>query len=91
MYSNVTTCVQVDGFNSDYFTNALGLMQAEVLSPILFSLYVNDCEMAFINSSSLPLEVKNLKLFLLMYADDMVNFSVSFSGLQNMIDTLLYV
>jgi hypothetical protein len=63
MYSNVTTCVQVDGFN--YFTNELGLIQGVVLSPILFSLYVNDCEMAFINStcSSIPLEVKDLNLF----------------------------
>ena len=88
MYLNVTTCVQVDGFN--YFTNELGLIQGEVLSPILFSLYVNDCEMAFINStcSSIPLEVKDLNLFLLMYADDVVIFSESISGLQNMLDTL---
>ena len=88
MYSNVTTCVQVDGFN--YFTNELGLIQGEVLSPILFSLYVNDCEMAFINStcSSIPLELKDLNLFLLMYADDVVIFSESISGLQNMLDTL---
>jgi hypothetical protein len=88
MYLNVTTCVQVDGFN--YFTNELGLIQGEVLSPILFSLYVNDCEMAFINStcSSIPLEVKDLNLFLLMYADDVVIFSESISWLQNMLDTL---
>ena len=88
MYLNVTTCVQVDGFN--YFTNELGLIQGEVLSPILFSLYVNDCEMAFINStcSSIPLELKDLNLFLLMYADDVVIFSESISGLQNMLDTL---
>jgi hypothetical protein len=88
MYSNVTTCVQVDGFN--YYTNELGLIQGEVLSPILFSLYVNDCEMAFINStcSSIPLELKDLNLFLLMYADDVVIFSESISGLQNMLDTL---
>jgi hypothetical protein len=81
LYLNVTTCVQVDGFN--YFTNELGLIQGEVLSPILFSLYVNDCEMAFINStcSSIPLEVKDLNLFLLMYADDVVIFSESISGL----------
>jgi hypothetical protein len=44
--------------------------------------------MAFINSSSIPLEVKDLNLFLLMYADDMVIFFESISGLQNMLDTL---
>ena len=30
MYLNVTTCVQVDGFNSDYFTNELGLRDLQV-------------------------------------------------------------
>jgi hypothetical protein len=38
--------------------------------------------------SSIPLEVKDLNLFLLMYADDMVIFSESISGLQNMLDAL---
>ena len=70
--------------------NGCSLIQGEVLSPILFSLYVNDCEMAFINStcSSIPLELKDLNLFLLIYADDVVIFSESISGLQNMLDTL---
>ena len=44
--------------------------------------------MAFINSSSILLEVKDFYLFLLMYADDMVIFSESISGLQNMLDAL---
>ena len=64
-------------------------MQGEVLSPILFSFYVNDCEIAFINSDAVPIDVKELSLFLLMYADDMVIFSESISGLQVMLDTLL--
>ena len=72
MYSNVTICVQVD-----YSTNELGLMQGEVLFLYFFLLYVNDCEMAFINSSSILLEVKDFYLFLLMYADDMVIFFLS--------------
>ena len=44
MYSNVKSCVTVRGFNSEYFKSSLGLMQGEVLSPILFSLYVHDFE-----------------------------------------------
>ena len=94
MYLNVTICVQVDGYNSNYFTHELGIMQGECKCLLYFfhythkHVYVNDCEMAFINSSSIPLEVKDLNLFLLMYADDMVIFSESISGLQNMLDTL---
>jgi hypothetical protein len=44
----VRTCIRVNGFNSEYFSNNLGLMQGEVLFPILFSLYVNDFENEFI-------------------------------------------
>ena len=63
-------------------------MQGEVISPILFALYVNDCEMDFINHNCDPIELKELSLFLIMYADDMVIFSESIEGLQAILDTL---
>jgi hypothetical protein len=76
MYSNARTCVSVDGFYSENFTNNVGFMQEEIISLILFTLYVNDCEMDFINHNCDPIELKELTLFLIMYADDMVFFSV---------------
>ena len=42
MYSNMKSCVTLNQFNSDYCRISIGLMQGEVISPILFSLYVND-------------------------------------------------
>jgi hypothetical protein len=54
----------------------------------LFALYVNDCEMDFINHNCDPIELKELSLFLIMYADDMVIFSETAEGLQAMLDTL---
>jgi hypothetical protein len=48
MYSCVRTCIRVNGFNAEYFSNNLRLMQGEVLHPILFALYVNDLESEFI-------------------------------------------
>ena len=47
LYNNVKSCIVVEGQLSDYFCNTIGLMQGEVLSPILFNLYVNDFEMSF--------------------------------------------
>ena len=44
--------------------------------------------MAFINSDSVPFEMKELSLFLLMYADDIFIFSETITGLQTMLDTL---
>ena len=63
-------------------------MQGEVLSPILFSLYVNDFEVEFIKNGCTPTELQNLHLFILMYADDMVLFPETVAGLQNMLDVL---
>jgi hypothetical protein len=88
LYSNIRACVTVKGFRSEYFTSNLGLMQGEVLSPILFSMFINDFELSFINSGCVPYECKSLNLFLLMYADDLVLFSESTEGLQSQLDAL---
>jgi hypothetical protein len=88
MYENVKTCITVDGFYSDFFQNQVGLMQGDVIYPILFAIYVNDCEMEFLNNCCQPIELKELSLILLMYADDMVIFSDTIKGLQDMLNTL---
>ena len=62
MYSNVRSKVAVNGFESEYFSNVQGLMQGEVLSPILFSLYMNDFEMDFLRSGCIPVECLDLNL-----------------------------
>ena len=72
MYCNVKSCITIDGLKSDYFPNCLGLMQGEVLSPILFSFYVNDFEMEFVKKCNIPVELRDLSLFVLLYADDMI-------------------
>ena len=78
----------VNGYYSDFFENKVGLMQGEVLSPILFAMYVNDCEVDFISNCYSSTEMKELSLFLLMYADDMVIFSETVEGLQDMLNVL---
>ena len=62
-------------------------MQGDVLSPILFSLYVNDFESEFLKSNCKSFDYGELHLFLLRYADDMIVFSES-EGLQNELNTL---
>ena len=64
MYKNVRTAVSIDGLRSEYFSSHLGLMQGEVLSPILFSYFVNDFESEFIKSDCIPYDLRDLSLFL---------------------------
>ena len=58
------------------------------MSPLFFTLYVNDLENEFTKRGNTPTELQLLSLYLLMYADDMVLFSESISELQNMLNTL---
>jgi hypothetical protein len=57
-------------------------MQGEFLPPLLYSLYVNDIEVELIIQGCQSDELKNLNLFLLMYADDTVIFSENVEDLQ---------
>ena len=88
IYSYVKSCVSIDGLRSEFFKNWLGLMQGEVLSPISFSFFINDFEIQFIKDGCVPVELQDIHLFILMYADDMVLLSETIDGLQQMLNTL---
>ena len=52
----ILNLVTVNGFQSHYVCSDLGLMQGDVLSPILFSLYINDFEVRFIHGNCIRYE-----------------------------------
>ena len=39
MYTKVKSCVRVNNSYSDFFDNYVGLMQAEIISPIMFAIF----------------------------------------------------
>jgi len=87
MYSKVKTCVKVgDRFTVDFATN-IGLKQGDVLSPLLFNLYIHDIIKIFDNSSEAPF-LGDMVVHCLMYADDLVLLSQSEKGLQNSLNAL---
>ena len=53
----------------------LGVRQGESLSPFLFSMYLNDIEEHFILNGFEGIDLDMFKLFLLLYADDIVIMS----------------
>ena len=91
MYSDIKSCVRVGGACSNLFSCMTGLRQGENLSPILFSLYLNDLhdyfsEAGVLNGIEIPFNddlYTYLKIFVLLYADDTVLLGDTENDLQN--------
>ena len=87
MYENIKTTVFCDGEKSEPFYCQLGVRQGECLSPFLFAMYINDLEM-YLSTSNSGITVSHVKMFLLLYADDIVIFADSAEELQSEINSL---
>ena len=68
------------------FDNCLGLMQGAILSPVMFSVFLNDFESRFIANAAVEYHFVEFSLFLLLY--DLVLFSESMEGLENVLDNV---
>lgn len=89
IYENVKVKVQTfDGSITETIACMLGVMQGESLSPFLFAMYLNDMEGHMREEGTGGVTVGDLKLFLLLYADDAVVLSNSASDLQNSLHAL---
>ena len=92
MYNNIKSCVICNSTKSKFFLSNIGVRQGENLSPILFSLYLNDLHHFFENSTNINGIQLNtfsdnalglLKLFILLYADDTAILAESEGDLKN--------
>ena len=90
MYDNIKSCVKHNGSFSPTFISEIGVRQGENLSPVLFSLFLNDLELNMCSDGALGVELKDtldptlwLKLLILLYADDTVILSDNQTDFQN--------
>ena len=88
MYNNIKSRVKFDNELCNDFVSYICVRQGECLSPFLFSMYLNDLKKEFIEKGVDGLDIGKLKLYLLLYADDIVIFSASSEGLQYGLDVL---
>ena len=88
IYSEVKLCVKNINTFSDFFNSDVGLLQGEVLSPFLFSLFINDIEMHLQQTPNASLSLEQLSIYLLLFADDAVIFSETIEGLQSSLNHL---
>ena len=87
MYEHVKAKVYMNGTKSYEFDFKLGVWQGECLSPFLFAMYLNDFENA-LSSADTGLTIGQVKLFLLLCADDAVILTETPEKLQEAINEL---
>ena len=88
IYHEVKSCVKNMNTLSDFFKSEVGLLQGEVLSPFLFSLFLNDLELYLQQDQNAGLTLEQLSIYLLLFADDAVLFSDTIEGLQSSLNNL---
>ena len=86
MYQAVKSCVKLCGNYSDRLS--IGLRQGEIISPIMFSLFVEDLEMYLQNGLDSGICLNDICLILLLFADDMVILSLTPDDLQLSLNNL---
>ena len=97
LYAKAKSCVRYNNQLSDFFSCNIGVRQGENLSPILFSIYLNDFQNTLRNKSNglnaLSNEIQGelevfLKLYTLLYADDTIIMAESAAELQEALNGL---
>ena len=87
MYEKVENCVLVDGELTEWFENEIGLKQGDVLSPLLYSLFINGfAEEVKRRTGGIQIGEEWLKI--LLFADDIALISESPEGLQEQLNIL---
>ncbi|MCG8034648.1 MAG: endonuclease/exonuclease/phosphatase family protein, partial [Candidatus Thiodiazotropha taylori] len=88
MYTSVKSRVKYCNKLGNEFYCKLGVRQGECLSPLLFSMFLNDIEEHLVLSGLEGIDVNMFKMFLLLYADDIVLFANSADELQEGLNML---
>ena len=88
MYNTVKSCVKYKSSFSSFFESNIGLKQGDSSSPLLFMLFVNDVVENINSDLENIFSVNELKLFLILFADDQVLFATSPDTLQSLLSDL---
>ena len=90
IYDSVTACVREKGVYSDFFNCPRGVKQGCLLSPQLFSFFINELAIEISNRGRHGIQMipGAIEIFLMLFADDVILLSNTVVGLQNQLSIL---
>ena len=88
MYEETTASVKHQGILSDIFECNLGVRQGEIISPFLFNLFLNDLDEALSVGQFQGINIGDINIKTLLYADDLALLSETREDLQVGLDIL---
>jgi hypothetical protein len=90
IYKTVLSCVRIEDRLTEFFECPVGLRQGCIMSPVAFSLFINELASAVDNRGMHGIQFLPglVELYLLLFADDIVLLSYTAMGLQNQINVL---
>jgi hypothetical protein len=90
MYNTVKSCIRYKSELSDFVDSNIGVKQGDPSSSLLFLFFVNDIVNNFNMSIDGLFSSDELKLFMILFADDAVIFAQSPTALQSLLDDLYH-
>ena len=84
IYDSSSAKIRLNGLLTDSFNVMSGVKQGDIISPTLFSMYLNDLATG-IKSLNLGVEIDDFNLAILLYADDIVLIAPDETSLQAML------
>ena len=87
IYANTTACVTLNGKSTNWFDCKSGVKQGDNCSPTLFSIFIDDL-VRELNDLGLGINVGEVKVSLLLYADDIVVVAYNEQDMQVLLDKL---
>ena len=89
MYGTIKSCVKISPNTvTAPFPYNKGIRQGDGLSPVLFSLYMNDIPNLLTDKKCLGIKLEDQNINCLMYADDLIPISTSANDFQHSFDLL---
>ena len=88
MYTNNSSVVKINGLITEEFSIKSGVRQGDILSPLLFNIFINDITKEFQSDECSPPSLVDQSVGSLLYTDDLVIMSTTTEGLQNSLTKL---